>query len=278
MKVLLTGSKGMLAQAILNKKPKAWDLLAVDMDALDITDPAAVQHTVSKFNPALIMNCAAFTRVDDCEEKKELAFAVNGDGVGYLAEAASRLGARLVHFSTDYIFDGRGSEPYEEGSPVCPVNVYGASKWEGECQVRKHLQDHLIIRTQWLYGQGGNHFVKSILRLAEKQDVLKVVDDQVGSPTWTEDLSEAVLALIEKELSGTYHLVNSGQSSWYQFARRIIEEAGLSTKVVPCTTAEFSRPAKRPAYSVLSTAKAAADLGRPLPHWEVALKRFIRLK
>lgn len=276
MKVLLTGSKGMLAQAILNKTPKEWELLAVDVEDLDITQSAAVQDTVGAFRPSMIINCAAFTRVDDCEEKKELAFAVNGRGVGHLAEAAGKVGARLIHFSTDYIFDGTGSEPYEENAPARPMSVYGASKWEGECQVRKHLQNYMIIRTQWLYGKGGNHFVKTILKLAEKQDVLKVVNDQIGSPTWTEALSEAVLALTEKETSGTYHLVNSGQCSWYQFARRIIEEAGLSTKVVPCATAEFPRPAKRPAYSVLSTVKATAELGMALPHWEVALKRFIR--
>lgn len=276
MKVLLTGAKGMLAQAILNKKPQMWDLRAVDVEELDITDRAAVQGMILNFEPERIINCAAFARVDECEENKELAFAVNGFGVGNLAEAAHKVGAHLIHFSTDYIFDGTKRLPYEEGDPARPVSIYGASKWEGECQIRKHLENYLIIRTQWLYGQGGPHFVKTILNLAKKQAVLKVVDDQVGSPTWTEDLSEATLALILRGSTGTYHLVSSGECSWYTFASKIIEEAGLPAKVVPCTTAEFPRPARRPGYSVLSTAKATAELGKPLPAWEAALGRFIR--
>lgn len=266
----------MLAGAILNKKPRAWDLRAVDIEELDITDRAAVQEMVLSFAPKIIINCAAFTRVDECEEKKDLAFAVNGAGVGHLAEAACQTGAYFVHFSTDYIFDGTKGTSYGEDDPATPLSIYGASKWEGECLVRKHLEDYLLIRTQWLYGEDGNHFVKTILRLAETQDVLKVVDDQVGSPTWTEDLAEATLALIEREATGTYHLVNDGYCSWYQFASRIIEEAGLPTKVIPCTTAEFPRPAKRPAYSVLSTDRAKSVLGSGLPPWERSLKRFLR--
>lgn len=276
MKVLLTGAKGMLAGAILNKKPREWDLRAVDIEELDITDRAAVQEMVLSFAPQVIINCAAFTRVDECEEKKELAFAVNGAGVGHLAEAACQTGAYFVHFSTDYIFDGSRNQPYREEDMPCPVSVYGASKWEGECQIRKHLKDYLIIRTQWLYGRGGTHFVNTILSLAKKQEFLKVVNDQVGSPTWTEDLAEGALALVEQRATGEYHLVNEGHCSWYQFASRIIEEAALPTKVTPCTTAEFPRPAKRPAYSVLSTDKAKRVLERGLPHWEVALKRFMR--
>lgn len=266
----------MLARAILNKRPKHWDLRGVDIQDLDISDRATVQETVSASAPQLIINCAAFTRVDECEEKREIAFAVNGAGAGHLAEVAGQIGARLVHFSTDYIFDGTKGHPYVEDDPARPINAYGASKWEGECQIRKHLQNHLIIRTQWLYGHGGNHFVKTILGLAEKQDTLKVVDDQVGAPTWTEDLSEAALALIDTDAAGTYHLVNEGECSWYQFASRIVLEAGLATKVVPCATADFPRPAKRPAYSVLSTEKARGALGRGLPPWETALRRFIR--
>lgn len=276
MKVLLTGAKGMLARAILNKRPPSWDLKAVDIDELDITDRAAVHETVLKFKPHLIINCAAFTRVDECEEKKDLAFAVNGTGVGHLAEAAYQVGAGLVHFSTDYIFDGTKRFPYEEEDPACPISVYGASKWEGECLVRKYLQAYLIVRTQWLYGEGGTHFVKTILNLAKKMAVLKVVDDQIGSPTWTEDLSRATLALIERGATGVYHLANSGQCSWYTFASKIVQEAGLPVKVIPCATAEFPRPARRPTYSVLSTSKATATLGKSLPTWESALKNFIR--
>ncbi|HLG23238.1 MAG TPA: dTDP-4-dehydrorhamnose reductase [Candidatus Manganitrophaceae bacterium] len=276
MKVLVTGAGGMLARAILNQIPEGWEVWAAGKEELDITDPRKVQEAILKFNPALIINCAAFTRVDECEAKRDLAFAVNGTAVGALAEAAGKAGADFVHFSTDYIFDGTKNRPYDEEDPPHPINVYGASKWEGERLLRKHLKKYLLIRAQWLYGQGGNHFVKSILRLAEKQETLRVVDDQVGAPTWTEDLAEATVALIQKGASGTYHLADAGQCSWYAFARRIIEEAGLPTQVVPCKSAEFPRPARRPAYSVLSTAKAAKELGRPMPPWETALKRFIR--
>ena len=276
MKVLLTGAAGMLAQAFLNKKPRDWSLDAVDIDSFDIADRATVQEAVLKFAPEIIINCAAFTRVDECEEKREIAFAVNGEAVGYLAEAANKIGTRLVHFSSDYIFDGTKGAPYDEDDPANPVSIYGASKWEGEYQLRKHMENHLIIRTQWLYGHGGNHFAKTILNLAEKQDVLRVVDDQIGSPTWTEDLAEATLALIDKGVTGTYHVVNAGQCSWHRFACRIIDEAGLKTQVIPCTTAEFPRPARRPAYSVLSTEKASATIGRSLPTWELALQRFMR--
>lgn len=276
MRALITGANGMLARAFLNKKPREWDVRVTDIDQVDITSRREVEDAVQKFSPEIILNCAAFTRVDECEEKKDLAFAVNGVGVGYLAESARQAGALLVHFSTDYVFDGSKGASYDEDDPANPLSVYGASKWEGECLIRKHLKDYLLIRTQWLYGEGGRHFVKTILRLAENQDVLKVVDDQVGSPTWTEDLAEATLALIEREATGIYHVVNEGSCSWYQFASRIIEEAGLSTKVIPCTTAEFPLPAKRPAYSVLSTDRAKSVLGRGLPPWEFALKRFMR--
>jgi len=271
----MTGAKGMLAQAFLKKIPEPWHLLAVDIDKLDICDPIAIHKVMEAFRPELIINCAAFTQVDACEEKKELAFSVNGAGAGNLAEAANRIGAYLVHFSTDYIFDGTGKIPYKEDDPARPINVYGASKWEGECQIRKHLKRHLIVRTQWLYGEGGNHFVRTMMRLAETQSVLKIVDDQVGAPTCTEDLAKASLELIDLEALGTCHLVNSGQCTWYGFASRIFEEAGLSVKLQPCTTAAFPRPAKRPGYSVLGMEKAIGILGHPIPHWQTALKHFM---
>ncbi len=276
MKVLITGAGGMLARAFLNKKERGWDVWPATKEELDITNREAVKREVTRFYPELMINCAAFTRVDDCEANRNLAFAVNGTGAGNLAEVAREISARLVHFSTDYIFPGTKKMPYIEEDGASPINAYGASKWEGECQVRRNLENHLIIRTQWLYGDGGNHFVKTILNLAKKQDQLMVVDDQVGSPTWTEDLSEAALVLISRGCSGTYHLVNRGYCSWYTFACAIIRDAGLSNRVNPCATSEFPRPARRPAYSVLSTAKAARELGSEPPHWEMALRRFIR--
>jgi dTDP-4-dehydrorhamnose reductase len=272
-KVLLTGSQGMLAQAFLKKKPKEWNILATDIEELDITQPGRVEKAVRAFQPNVIINCAAFTRVDDCETEKEAAFALNAAGPGNLAEPAQKIGAKLVHFSTDYIFDGGKKSPYLEDDPPLPINVYGMSKLEGEENIRKKADNHLIIRTQWLYGDGGNHFVKTILKMAKERDSIKVVNDQFGSPTWTEDLVDATIELIKKDRTGTYHVVNSGECSWYDFAVQIVKEAGLNTKVIPCATSEFPRPAKRPAYSVLSTQKIEAFLGTALPTWQTALKR-----
>jgi dTDP-4-dehydrorhamnose reductase len=266
----------MLAQAFLNKKPRDWNLCAVDWKEMDITQPDAVRKTIRAFQPVLILHCAAFTRVDDCEDDPARAFAVNGAGAGHVAQAASEIGAKMVHFSTDYIFDGTQATPYDEEAAVHPLSVYGESKLEGERQVRKYQPDALIVRTQWLYGKGGAHFVGTILKLAARPTPLRVVDDQTGSPTWTEDLSEATLALIEQGATGTFHCVNAGSCSWHTFACQILKEAGVTAPVLPCTTSAFPRPARRPAYSVLSTAKAQTVLGGPLPPWEVALRRFIR--
>ena len=254
----------MLAHDFLKKIPKEWELLATDIDELDITNSVLVEKTIQQFRPDLIINCAAYTRVDDCETKKELAFAVNGAGPANLARAASKIGAKLIHFSTDYIFDGTKGTPYTEEDQPNPINVYGASKLEGENDIRKNLNNYLIIRTQWLYGEGGPNFVKTILELAKTRDEIKVVNDQWGCPTRTEDLAELTLVLIRKEANGTFHIVGPATSTWYTFACDIIKEAGLTTKVTPCTTAEFPRPATRPVYSVLSTGKLRKLLEKPL--------------
>lgn len=276
MKVLLTGANGMLARAFLNKQPRGWELRAMSKNELDIADEVAVAREVAQFSPELMINCAAYTKVDDCETNRDQAFRINGVGVGNLARAAKDVGACLVHFSTDYIFGGGKNKAYVEEDPVAPMNVYGASKWEGECAIRAQGDNHLILRTQWLYGHGGPHFVKAILNQVGKKDSIRVVDDQIGSPTWTEDLSEGTLALIERGARGTYHLVNHGACSWFDFAAQIMKESGLSMEVIPCTSAEYPRPARRPTYSVLSTAKTASLLGGPLPSWETALHRFLR--
>jgi len=264
----------MLAQAFLKKAPKDWTLIEVDIDELDLTHKQDTQALVRDVRPELVINCAAYTQVDACETDQARAFAVNGSGVGYLAEAARNVGAKVLHFSTDYVFDGTSQNPYLEGDEQAPINVYGASKQEGERQLQKYLEDYLLIRTQWLYGQGGKNFVHTLLDLAEKSPWIKVVADQTGSPTWTEDLAEASLGLVQKKTSGTFHLVNQGVCSWYQFACRIMLEAGLSVKIQPCRSADFPRRAKRPTKAVLSTRKAEAVLGRPLPDWKMSLGRY----
>ncbi len=266
----------MLAHAFLKKIPKEWELLATDIEDLDITNPVLVEKKIQQFQPDLIINCAAYTKVDDSETNKELAFSVNGAGPANLARAAAQIGAQLVHFSTDYIFDGTKGTPYTEEDKPHPLNVYGASKLEGERHIRKNVNNHLIIRTQWLYGEGGPNFVKTILELAKDRESIKVVDDQRGSPTWTEDLSDASIELIKHHCAGTFHVVNSGECSWYGFACQIIKETGHKTKVIPCASTEFPRPARRPAYSVLSTEKAKVLLGRPIPAWPIAIGSFLK--
>jgi len=275
IKVLLTGSKGMLAQAFLKLRPSGWNIMATDIEELDITQISGVEKTIRAFQPGIIINCAAYTRVDDCEREKESCFKINAVGPDNLAFSAHRIGAKLVHFSTDYVYDGNKKSPYSEDDLPHPINNYGMSKLKGEEEIRKRMDDFLIIRTQWLFGHGGNHFVKTILKLAEDHDSLKVVNDQIGSPTFTEDMAEATIELIEMAQKGTFHVVNSGECSWYDFASMIIKMTGLKTKIDPCLTSEFPRPAKRPAYSVLSTQKVVSVLGRPLPDWEIGLKYFL---
>jgi dTDP-4-dehydrorhamnose reductase len=276
--VLLTGSKGMLAHAFLKKKPTEWNILATDLEELDITSLNQVEKALIAFHPDLIINCAAFTRVDDAENERELAFSINAKGAGVMARSAREVGAKLIHFSTDYIFDGTKNSPYLEDDPPNPINVYGSSKMAGERNIRNATENYLIIRTQWLYGEGGNHFVKTILKLAKERESIKVVNDQFGSPTWTEDLVDATHALINKGCTGTYHVVNFGECSWYDFASEIVKQAGLHTKIIPCTTAEFPRPATRPKYSVLSTDRTRNELGRSLQSWENAVVFFLDQK
>ncbi|NIQ95712.1 MAG: dTDP-4-dehydrorhamnose reductase, partial [Desulfuromonadales bacterium] len=275
----------------------------------DITDREQVLATLSELQPAVIVNCAAYTNVDGCESEEALATRVNGDGPGYLAEAALEVGATLVHVSTDYVFDGTKRTPYTEADPPCPVSAYGRSKLAGEQAIRASgLERFFILRTSWLYGPGGKNFVETILRLAGERDELRVVADQIGCPTYTADLAEAIFALLKTVMSdelrvtsegerqekpgspithhpsplyGLYHLSNEGQCSWHEFAEEIVRlarERGAELKVEtirPITTEEYPLPAPRPAYSVFSKEKYKTATGCDIPHWREALKRYM---
>jgi dTDP-4-dehydrorhamnose reductase len=215
--------------------------------------------------------------VDGCESNTETAMQVNGEGVAHLAMASREIGARLVQISTDYVFDGGKGSPYGEGDAPCPLGVYGESKLAGEMNAAFN-PDHLIIRTQWLYGLHGKNFVETMLRLALEKDELAVVDDQIGSPTWTVDLAQAILALVKSGQRGIYHAANSGFCSWNGFARAIFEEAGLSVRVTGMTTDELNRPARRPLYSTLDCSRLERDTDfRPQP-WRSALKTYLQLR
>lgn len=273
--ILVVGANGMLGHDLM--KVLAGEVRGVDLPDIDITSLESVRRVLLTLKPETIINAAAYTDVDGCETNVEQAMAVNGEGVGLLALTAREIGARLVQISTDYVFDGLKGTPYLEDDPVGPLSIYGESKLAGELNAAM-APEHLIVRTQWLYGIHGKNFVETMLRLAGEKDELTVVDDQTGSPTWTYDLALAIKALLEKGCSGTYHVANSGFCSWNEFARAIFEEAGLKIKVNSMTTKELGRPANRPLYSTLDCSKLEHDTGfRPQP-WREALQNYLRLR
>ena len=273
--ILIVGANGMLGQDLI--RLLSGDIRGVDIGEIDITSLESVKRVLLTLKPAVIINAAAYTDVDGCETNRELAMLVNGEGVGNLARIAADIGARLVQISTDYIFDGGKGSPYLEDEPANPLSVYGASKRSGELNARL-APDSLIVRTQWLYGVHGKNFVETMLRLAGERTELSVVDDQIGSPTWTVDLSLAIRALLEKGCSGTYHAANAGYCSWNEFARTIFSEAGMQITLKQMTTLELNRPATRPLYSTLDCGKLIRDTGFQPEPWQDALRKYLRLR
>lgn len=270
--LLVIGAKGMLGQDLMRVLP--GDVRGVDIEEVDITSPESVRRLLLTLKPRVVVNCAAYTDVDGCESNPELAMRVNGEAVGHLAAATREIGALLVQVSTDYVFDGTKGIPYLEDDEVNPLSVYGKSKLLGEEMARKN-PEHLIVRTQWLYGHGGKNFVETMLRLAGERNEIAVVDDQIGSPTWTVDLSLAISELIDHDCRGTYHAANRGTCSWFEFARAIFDEAGVEMTVRPQTTAELNRPARRPLFSVLDCGQLTQDAGLELEEWREALKSYM---
>ena len=273
--ILVVGANGMLGRdmmALLGDRGRG-----VDIDGIDITSLESTERVLTAVRPSVVVNCAAYTDVDGCESNKETAMQVNGEGVAHLAMVTRTIGARLVQVSTDYVFDGSKGMPYQEDDAPHPLNVYGESKLAGEMNAVFN-PDHLIVRTQWLYGLHGKNFVETMLRLGSERDELTVVDDQIGSPTWTVDLARAILALVETGRQGVYHAANEGYCSWNEFARAIFQEAGMSVTVNAMTTEQLNRPARRPLYSTLDCGKLAHDCGyRPQP-WRDALRSYLRLR
>jgi dTDP-4-dehydrorhamnose reductase len=248
-------------------RDRGASVIVTDQDTLDITDPISVAAGLAGVD--VVVNCAAFTGVDAAEELEDEALAVNGHGAGVLARGCTATGARLVHISTDYVFSGDATEPYREESERDPRNAYGRTKSAGELEILDSRADSLIVRTSWLYGANGACFPKTIARVARERGTVQVVDDQVGQPTWTVDLADLVLRLVDGDApSGIYHGTASGQTSWYGFARAIVEAAGLGDVVVPCDSSAFPRPAPRPAYSVLSHAALERIGIPPIGPWQ----------
>jgi dTDP-4-dehydrorhamnose reductase len=273
--ILVVGANGMLGRdlmALLGERGRG-----VDIAEIDITSLESVLNVVRNETPDVIINCAAFTDVDGCESNTEMAMAVNGEGPGYLAMACRDVGALLVQISTDYVFDGGKGTPYIEDDAPCPLSVYGESKLAGEMNAA-FSPEHLIVRTQWLYGLQGKNFVETMLRLGAEKDELTVVDDQIGSPTWTVDLARAIIALIDSGCRGVYHAANADFCSWNEFATAIFAETGLAVAVKPMTTTELNRPAMRPLYSTLDCSKLTADTGFQPQSWRSALQAYLKLR
>jgi dTDP-4-dehydrorhamnose reductase len=282
MKALVIGAGGQLATELLAAPPAGWEVEPISEIELDIRDLAAVRTAVSRSTPDLILNAAAYTAVDRAESESDIAWAVNRDGAAHLAMAAVEVGARFAHVSTDYVFDGQSSRAYRPDDAPAPRTVYGASKLAGEIAVQEVAPDALILRTAWVYSPYGGNFLKTMLRAMGEKGEVRVVTDQIGTPTSAATLAEALWGLCQAGAKGVYHHTDAGVASWYDFAQAIAEDApgaGLlktQPKVLPIRTEEYPTPARRPAFSLLDKTSTWAILGRPSPHWRSAMRAVLK--
>lgn len=274
MKTVLIGADGMLGRAIVALFGDKHELCCPGLEALDITRPDQVREQISG-GTELVINCAAYTNVDGAEAEEELATLVNGHAVGHIAERSAEVGATLVHYSTDYVFDGEASRPYSVDRPRTPLGAYGRSKLLGERLLESSGCAFLLLRTSWLYAPWGKNFVLTMLSLMKHQPELRVVEDQVGRPSSALSVARVTDALLKRGQRGVFHVTDRGQTSWFGFASAIANLSGSSCRVTPCTTAEFPRPAKRPAYSVLDIERTERIVG-PLPSWQDQLAETLR--
>ena len=277
MKILITGSNGMLGHDLQEVLKDKHELLLTTSKTLDITDKDKTIGFIVENKPDIVINSAAYTDVDGCETNQDLAYAVNGEGVRNLALACKEVDCPLVHVSTDYVFAGTARDPIDEDGEIGPISVYGKSKLKGEEAILEILDKYFILRTAWLYGINGKNFPKTMLELAKNHSEITVVYDEVGTPTYTPDLAYGISQLIETDFYGIYHLTNSGSCSWCEFAKYIFEIAQKDVKVIPVTASEFSRPAPRPSYSVLKNKKWVENGFKPLRDYKEAIKEYIEL-
>jgi dTDP-4-dehydrorhamnose reductase len=301
-KILLTGKNGQLGDDLHQILPRLSDVVATDRQQLDLARPGEIRKLIRNVHPALIVNAAAYTAVDQAENDEATARAINAEAPAIMAEEAKKIGAALIHYSTDYVFDGSRKFPYEENDLPNPINVYGKTKLAGEQAIRDSGVDHLIFRTAWVYSTRGKNFLLTIVRLATQREELRIVHDQIGAPTWTREIASATAKALEQmcnrtdgaaawsERGGTYHMTAGGETNWHEFTEAILGEAAqapvsaawsrdatngkelLTRRVIPIATAEYPTPARRPAYSVLSNAKLNRVFGIQLPDWRKQLK------
>lgn len=289
MKILIAGGNSQLAKEIkyiidkgssslgdIDSRIIQGEFISLSREELDITDLNMVKEVVNNIKPDVIINCAAYTNVDGCESDFKGAFQVNALGPRNLAIAAKEANSKLLHISTDYVFDGKGTSPYKEYDRINPKSVYGKTKALGDDYVREFCDKYFIVRTSWLYGRFGKNFVYTISNLGDKNDSIKVVNDQLGNPTNCEDLAYNILKLIVTEEYGIYHCTGEGICSWYDFAVEIIKLKGCNCRVEPCTTEEYPRPAKRPTYSALDNLMLQCTIGNTMRYWKDALKDFFQ--
>lgn len=283
--ILITGAKGQLGSEInkLSRKYLGYDFIFTDIDTLDITNREQTSDFIKKNEPDWIINCAAYNLVDKAESEPEKAMLINSEAVKNIAESITGSECKFIHVSTDYVFDGNSNFPYDENSPANPVSAYGKSKYAGELVALRHNRS-MVIRTSWLYSSFGNNFVRTILAKAKERDVLRVVFDQIGSPTYAGDLAAAIIEIIALVIRnkiafnpGIYHYSNEGVCSWYDFAEEIVKEAGISCKVLPILSKEYPTAARRPFYSVLDKSKIKETYNIMIPHWRSSFKSCIRL-
>jgi dTDP-4-dehydrorhamnose reductase len=282
VRILLTGKNGQVGWELERTLGPLGEVIAFDHSGLDLAKPGEIVARVREVKPDVIVNPAAYTAVDKAESEPELAMAINGTAPGILAEEAKKLGALLVHYSTDYVFDGTKEEPYVETDAPNPLSAYGRSKLAGEQALAASGVDHLIFRTSWVYANRGKNFLLTILRLAREKPELRVVADQFGAPTWARDIATATTLVLARRAaradipSGVYHLTAAGRTSWHGFAQKIVELSGLATPVLPITTADYPTPAKRPTNSGLDNARLARTFGTVHPSWERSVALCVR--
>lgn len=291
MKIMITGSQGQLGNEIIDiikkgqaeigkisEKIKNSQIINLDVNELDIADLKRVKKKLKEYNPDVVINCAAATNVDQCEIDEEWAFKINALGARNLAIAAEEVKAKLVHISTDYVFDGKGSKPLREYDLTNPKSVYGKTKYLGEEYVKYFSKRFFIVRTAWLYGYKGKNFVYTIMKMGKEKSSLNVVNDQIGNPTHANDLAYHILKLIETEEYGIYHCTGNGECTWYEFAKEIIKQSKLNCEINPCDSKEYKALAERPEYSALDNMMIRLTIGDEMRTWKEALKSFINNK
>ena len=278
MKILVTGVKGQLGHDVMNELAlRGIEGIGVDVEEMDITDREACEHVISQTKPDAVIHCAAYTAVDAAEDNLELCRKVNAEGTRNIAKVCGSMGIKMMYISTDYVFNGQGERPWEPDDHREPLNVYGLTKYEGEIAVEQNVEKYFTVRIAWVFGLNGKNFIKTMLRLGKERGAVSVVDDQIGSPTYTYDLARLLVDMIQTEKYGRYHATNEGICSWYEFACEIFRQAGMDeVKVTPVDSSGFPAKAKRPSNSRMSKEKLTQQGFERLPSWQDALERYLK--